>query len=69
MANPLLLLPDFLLILLGWVLCRRTSLNRPVWDAVERLVRFCETGPSGARVARVEVFDEPPEGLDGFRLG
>ena len=40
MSNPLLLLPDFLLILLGWVLCRRTSLNRPVWDAVERLVYF-----------------------------
>ena len=38
MSNPLLLVPDFLLILLGWVLCRRTSLNRPVWDAVERLV-------------------------------
>jgi len=38
-------------------------------DDVERLVRFCETGPPGARVARVEVFDEPPEGLDGFGLG
>ncbi|MEO8312719.1 MAG: AEC family transporter [Caldimonas sp.] len=40
MSNPLLLLPDFLLILLGWVLCRRTSLNRQVWDAVERLVYY-----------------------------
>ena len=40
MSNPLLLLPDFLLILLGWVLCRRTSLNRPVWQAVERLVYY-----------------------------
>jgi len=37
-SNPLLLLPDFLLIALGWALCRCTSLNRPVWDGVERLV-------------------------------
>jgi malonate transporter len=37
-SNPLLLLPDLLLILLGWLLCRRTSLDRPLWDAVERLV-------------------------------
>jgi predicted permease len=37
-ANPLLLLPDFLLIALGWALCRYTALHRPVWDGVERLV-------------------------------
>jgi predicted permease len=37
-VSPLLLVPDFLLILLGWLLCRRTALDRPVWDAVERLV-------------------------------
>lgn len=34
----LLLLPDFLLILGGFLLCRCTPLNRPLWDAVERLV-------------------------------
>ncbi|MFN7723678.1 MAG: AEC family transporter [Rubrivivax sp.] len=34
----LLLLPDFLLILGGFLLCRFTPLNRPLWDAVERLV-------------------------------
>jgi hypothetical protein len=39
-SNPLLLLPDFLLIGLGWWLCRRTSLNRPIWEAVERLVYY-----------------------------
>jgi malonate transporter len=39
-SNPLLLLPDFLLILIGWVICRRTALDRPVWDAVERLVYY-----------------------------
>ena len=40
MTNPLLLLPDFLLILLGFVICRRTALDRPVWEAAEKLVYF-----------------------------
>ena len=40
MSTALLLLPDFLLIVLGFVLCRRTALNRSVWDAVERLVYY-----------------------------
>lgn len=38
MLDPLLLLPDFLLILSGFALCRYTSLQRPVWEVVERLV-------------------------------
>jgi hypothetical protein len=40
MSTALLLLPDFLLIVLGFVLCHRTALNRPVWDAAERLVYY-----------------------------
>ncbi len=40
MSDPLLLLPDFLLILLGWAVCRFTALGRPVWDATERLVYY-----------------------------
>ncbi len=40
MPNALLLLPDFLLIALGFVLCRKTALDRPVWDAAERLVYY-----------------------------
>jgi predicted permease len=40
MSNTLLLLPDFLLIVVGFVLCRFTALNRPVWDAAERLVYY-----------------------------
>jgi malonate transporter len=40
MSSPLLLLPDFLLIALGWLICRATPLDRPVWDAVERLVYY-----------------------------
>jgi malonate transporter and related proteins len=41
MADPLLLLPDFLLIALGFAICRYTPLNRPVWDGTERLVYYC----------------------------
>ena len=38
MDNTLLLVPDFLLILIGFVLCRYTALDRGLWDGVERLV-------------------------------
>jgi predicted permease len=40
MAHALLLVPDFLLILCGFVLCRWTALNRSMWDGVERLVYY-----------------------------
>ena len=40
MSNALLLVPDFLLIALGCAICRLTPLNRPVWDAAERLVYY-----------------------------
>jgi predicted permease len=40
MSTALLLLPDFLLIVLGFALCRYTAMNRTVWDAVERLVYY-----------------------------
>jgi predicted permease len=40
MANAFLLLPDFMLILVGWVVCRFTPLNRSVWDGAERLVYY-----------------------------
>jgi predicted permease len=40
MSNATLLLPDFLLIVLGFVLCRHTLLNRTVWEAAERLVYY-----------------------------
>jgi acylphosphatase len=38
-------------------------------EAVESLVRWCEAGPRGAAVERVEVAEEQPEGLRGFRTG
>jgi hypothetical protein len=40
MAHALLLLPDFLLIVVGFVLCHYTALDRPVWEATERLVYY-----------------------------
>jgi acylphosphatase len=36
--------------------------------AVETLVAFCREGPRGARVDRVEVIDEEPEGISGFSI-
>lgn len=38
MLDPALLLPDFLLIMTGFLLCRYTAFDRPVWEVVERLV-------------------------------
>jgi predicted permease len=35
-----LLFPDFSLILCGYLICRFTALNRPVWQQVETLVYF-----------------------------
>lgn len=40
MSEVLLLLPDFLLIVVGYVVCRYTALDRPVWESVERLVYY-----------------------------
>jgi acylphosphatase len=38
-------------------------------DAVDALVRWCEHGPSGARVDKVDVTLEEPSGLKGFSVG
>lgn len=35
-----LLLPDFSLILCGYLICRYTALNRSVWQPVESLVYY-----------------------------
>ena len=40
MPDLLLLLPDFALIALGYLICRHTALNRPVWDGAELLVYY-----------------------------
>jgi acylphosphatase len=37
-------------------------------DAVEQMVEFCRQGPGRAEVTGMEVFEEEPEGLEGFRV-
>jgi acylphosphatase len=37
-------------------------------DAVDELVRFCQSGPRGADVDRVDVQDEELAGLEGFQV-
>jgi acylphosphatase len=37
-------------------------------EAVEAMLAFCREGPHGAEVEHVDVTDEEPEGLDGFRI-
>ena len=36
-------------------------------DAVEALIAFVRRGPGDAEVSSVDVIEEEPEGLDGFR--
>jgi acylphosphatase len=54
----------------GWATNRPDGAVEAVFegspDAVAALVAFCESGPRGADVARVEASDEQPEGLSGF---
>jgi acylphosphatase len=37
-------------------------------ELVAGLVAFCHRGPRAARVERVELFEEAPEGLLGFEV-
>lgn len=37
--------------------------------AVAELAGWCAEGPPGARVTRVEVLEEEPEGIAGFAIG
>jgi len=56
----------------GWVRNNRDGTVEAVLegerDPVERLVALCREGPRGARVDRVDVIAEEPEGLVGFRV-
>jgi acylphosphatase len=57
----------------GWIRNRSDGSVEAVFegdgDSVARLVDLCRSGPPGARVEGVEVFDETAEGLDGFAIG
>ena len=56
----------------GWVRNTREGTVEAVLEgetaAVEALVRLCHKGPRGARVDRVDVLDESPEGVVGFAV-
>jgi acylphosphatase len=57
----------------GWARNRPDGTVEAVFEgpgeAVERLVTFVHEGPRGARVDRVDVVDERPEGSSGFSVG
>lgn len=57
----------------GWARNRADGTLEAVFEgapeAVEALVTTCHKGPRGARVDRVDVSDEAPAGLVGFRVG
>jgi len=56
----------------GWVRNTREGTVEAVFEgdgaAVDALVTLCHKGPRGARVDRVEVFEDEPEGLAGFAV-
>lgn len=56
----------------GWIRNNLDGTVEAVFEgdpaAVERLVEFCRLGPPEARVDRVEVSEEPQEGLTGFTV-
>jgi acylphosphatase len=56
----------------GWVSNRPDGAVEAVFEgepeAVAEMARFCERGPRGADVARLEVSEEPVEGLSGFEI-
>jgi acylphosphatase len=57
----------------GWARNMRDGTVEAVFegepDAVERLVAFCQDGPRGARVDRIDVMEEDAEGISGFAIG
>jgi acylphosphatase len=57
----------------GWVRNRPDGTVEAVFEGeredLDALVDFCRRGPRGADVDRVEVAEESPEGLAGFRVG
>jgi acylphosphatase len=56
----------------GWAMNRDDGAVEAVFEgppeAVEALIDFCRRGPSRARVEDVEVREEQPEDVTGFRI-
>lgn len=55
----------------GWARNREDGTVEAVFegDAADELVAFCRAGPGHSRVERLEVTEEPPEGVEGFETG
>jgi acylphosphatase len=56
----------------GWVRNNRDGTVEAVVEgdpeSVQRLVDYCRSGPRGAHVDRVDVYDEEAEGASGFSV-
>jgi acylphosphatase len=56
----------------GWVSNRADGAVEAVFEGdaeeVDALIEFCRSGPPRAEVRDVEVSEEEPEGLSGFRV-
>ncbi len=56
----------------GWVRNNSDGTVEAVFEGpegeVDALVRLCHEGPRGARVDRLDVFEEAPEELSGFAI-
>jgi len=56
----------------GWVTNRDDGAVEAVFEggtaAVEQLVELCRRGPGRAEVESLDVGEEEPEGLSGFRI-
>jgi acylphosphatase len=56
----------------GWIRNREDGAVEAAFegppDGVEAMIRFSREGPRGAAVEQVEVFEEPPEGVEGFSI-
>jgi acylphosphatase len=57
--------------LAGWARNRADGAMEACFEgpehAVEQLVAFCADGPENARVTRLDVIEEEPQGIAGFR--
>lgn len=55
----------------GWARNRADNSMEALFEgpagAVEEIVAFCADGPENARVTRLDVIEEEPQGIRGFR--
>ena len=56
----------------GWVTNRPDGAVEAVFEgdaeAVESMIRYVREGPGNSRVSDLDVIEEEPEGLTGFRI-